>query len=238
MPNIFKKLIGGGGGGIVKEYASAALNQRYAMKRQHDAQDFSAQQYASRYQTTTADMKAAGLNPMLAYQQGAGSAPSGSPAGGGGQADFSAAENETRVASAQEAQIREQTENTKSDTAVKAEEAKNLEVTRQKTIQETENLRQSAEQIKITIEQIRAQIQKNVVEIDKLRTEIATGKATQKQIAAYTALLKEQEYLATTQAALNNQQYAINTPKEKAAGMPTGLGGAIGENVWKVIKGK
>ena len=50
-------------------------------RRQADAAEaantFSAQQFASRYQTTTADMKAAGLNPMLAYTQGGGSPPSG-----------------------------------------------------------------------------------------------------------------------------------------------------------------
>ena len=38
---------------------------------------FSAEQYAKRYQTTVKDMQAAGLSPMLAYSQGAGSAPSG-----------------------------------------------------------------------------------------------------------------------------------------------------------------
>jgi DNA repair exonuclease SbcCD ATPase subunit len=39
---------------------------------------WSAQQYATRYQTTVKDLEAAGLNPMLAYSQGAGTAPTAS----------------------------------------------------------------------------------------------------------------------------------------------------------------
>jgi len=47
-----------------------------------EANAFAAQQYATRYQTTVKDLTAAGLNPMLAYSQGAGSAPSGQQAQG------------------------------------------------------------------------------------------------------------------------------------------------------------
>lgn len=47
-----------------------------AQQNQAAANAFSAQQYATRYQTTVKDLQAAGLNPMLAYGQGAGSAPS------------------------------------------------------------------------------------------------------------------------------------------------------------------
>lgn len=50
-------------------------------ERQADmANNFSQQQFATRYQTTTQDMMAAGLNPMLAYQQGGGAPPTGQQA--------------------------------------------------------------------------------------------------------------------------------------------------------------
>jgi hypothetical protein len=42
----------------------------------NQANAFSAQQFATRYQTTVKDLEAAGLNPMLAYGQGGGSPPS------------------------------------------------------------------------------------------------------------------------------------------------------------------
>ena len=40
---------------------------------------WSAQQFATRYQTTVKDLTAAGLNPMLAYTQGGGSPPTAQP---------------------------------------------------------------------------------------------------------------------------------------------------------------
>jgi hypothetical protein len=43
----------------------------------NQANEFSAQQFATRYQTTVKDMQSAGLSPMLAYSQGGGNAPSG-----------------------------------------------------------------------------------------------------------------------------------------------------------------
>lgn len=43
----------------------------------NQANEFSAQQFANRYQTTVKDMQAAGLNPMLAYSQGASGSPTG-----------------------------------------------------------------------------------------------------------------------------------------------------------------
>ncbi|AYP28828.1 MAG: minor capsid protein [Microviridae sp.] len=59
-------------GGIIGNQASA----REAAKNRQ----FQKKMYKHRYQMTVQDMQKAGLNPALAYQQGAGSAPSGSTA--------------------------------------------------------------------------------------------------------------------------------------------------------------
>lgn len=56
------------------------LDNIFASNRQEDAQSFSAQQYATRYQTQVEDMKKAGINPMLSATSGAGSQPSGAVA--------------------------------------------------------------------------------------------------------------------------------------------------------------
>lgn len=56
--------------------ASGLLGSAFAKDRQEAANEFSAQQFATRYQTTVKDMQAAGLNPMLAYSQGGGTPPS------------------------------------------------------------------------------------------------------------------------------------------------------------------
>jgi len=70
-------------GPIFSAVGGALLDNIFAKDRQEDSQAFSAQQYATRYQTQTKDMIAAGLNPMLAANQGPGSSPSSSPASAG-----------------------------------------------------------------------------------------------------------------------------------------------------------
>lgn len=58
--------------------AKGAKKQNAAALAAAQAQmDFQREMYGSRYQMTMADMKAAGLNPILAYQQGVGSSPGG-----------------------------------------------------------------------------------------------------------------------------------------------------------------
>lgn len=81
MDPITAGLIAGGIGLIGSEMTNqsntdiANSANQAALLRQQEANAWSAQQYATRYQTTVKDLQEAGLNPMLAYGQGPGVAP-------------------------------------------------------------------------------------------------------------------------------------------------------------------
>jgi len=93
------------------------MGNNAAMDRQEQAQEFSAQQFASRYQTTVKDMQAAGLNPMLAYSQGGGTAPTSSAASASSFGDLGSSYVQAKLASAQEANVKADTVNKNAQTA-------------------------------------------------------------------------------------------------------------------------
>ncbi len=102
---------------IIGTVGAGLVNNLFANNRQEDAQAFSAQQYATRYQTQVKDLQAAGLNPMLAYTQGPGSAPTSSAASSSGMGDVGATINASRMNSAQVANVTADTRNKEAQTA-------------------------------------------------------------------------------------------------------------------------
>jgi hypothetical protein len=69
-------MIGGPAGAAVGAGIGSGVDTNQAIADRADSSNaWSASQYANRYQTTVKDLEAAGLNPMLAYSQGAGTAP-------------------------------------------------------------------------------------------------------------------------------------------------------------------
>lgn len=66
---------GAAAGSAISGYLGTQSTNKANAERADAANAWSAQQYATRYQTMTRDLMAAGLNPMLAYSQSAGTAP-------------------------------------------------------------------------------------------------------------------------------------------------------------------
>ena len=164
MFGIDDAIIGSVGGSLL----SGFLNNSAASQRQDSAQTFSAAQYASRYQTTVADMTAAGLNPALAYGGISGSSPTSSAASSAGTPDLGANYNQTRMASAQVANVAADTENKHAQAGlIEAQTAQanataaqshaqvgHIDASIKKMVEETKNIPTEGDRLKFVIQQL------------------------------------------------------------------------------------
>lgn len=171
---------------------AGALNNSAASDRQSTAQDYSAQQYASRYQTTVKDMAAAGLNPMMAYAGIGGSFPTSSAASSSGYGDIGSGYTQAKIASANVANIN-------ADTANKRAQADLI----QSQIGQTNA---SAAQSSASVNQINAQVDKIREEIKNIPYEGNRIRAAAEQLINHGDLMFQQ---GATQRVVREELQAI-----------------------------
>lgn len=191
-------------------------NQAQAEQAQA-ANAFSAQQFATRYQTTTKDMAAAGLNPMLAYSQGGGNAPSGQQAQMTDTVTPAVQTfNQSRMASAQAANIAADTENKaaqgdlyraqaeaqRSSAGSLNQSVEQSKATVNKIDQEIKNLKNTNDQTTAVIRNLGEQYQ-NLVKQGYNMIEIGNQlRATVKNLEAQNDLIGTQQFLTAMQGKL------------------------------------
>jgi hypothetical protein len=188
------------------ELLSGFLGNRAADKRQDDAQAFSADQFARRYQITTEDMKAAGLNPMLAYSQGGGNAPTSSAAsaqsfGSPGTAAVNA-QLQTKMNSAQVANVEADTQNKNEQSAlIRAQTAQAMSSANQadaavtKIGQEVQNLKEQFKNIPLEGDRLRAAVNQLAQQAGLYVEQGMTQTEVRAQLTALAQQLKSQTNL-------------------------------------------
>lgn len=183
--------------------------QQQAAAEQANA--FSAQQYAHRYQTTVEDMKAAGLNPMLAYQQGTGSA---SPTGQFGQFQDTIS---PAVASFQTQNLQESQQEANYGSAANARaNVRLINETVNKTVEETKNLTSTRDQIEATVKNLYQQLQNLQDENANIRTQNDVLRVTAKKILRETGLIESETALNETRNAIGQFERDLKGAEVKA----------------------
>lgn len=227
--------IGGGGLSFFDSWYTNRQNQKNAREQR----EWEKYMYQNRYQMQVQDLKAAGLNPMLAYTQSPGGAPTGATAVAQ-KSDMARVMNESRIASAQEGNIRADTQkkltesaNIEMDTLVKAGMP---EVLASQVRQATA----SAEQSRAMIKQIEVAIPKVVKEIEQIEQKIKLDKSNVllnnsliEMNGVLNGLRVAETYLTGARTRTEGYNADILYPKSRAAESNAAYGGYMMEHIGK-----
>lgn len=203
--------------GVLADIGTNIFGQMMASNRQEDQQQFNAEQATeqraweermsnTQYQRRTADLSAAGLNPMLAYTTGPGSVPAGAAASSG---IASPAGTHSIAAGLQSASM----------IAVNEAQERNIDAQTEKAKAEADEIRARTPTHAVSIEAMKQGIEQSKATVENLIQQTRTGEASAAQIAQQTRNL--QEAIPQIRATVDNLR-----AHTRLAGAQTTLAGA------------
>jgi len=189
------------------------------------------------YQRAVADLKSAGLNPMLAYSKGGATTPSGAQATMTNSAG-SAADSFSRgsLIAEQKSNLTAQTGATNADTALKQAQTRNVDADTLIKGGVPELIAAQVVQAHSSASQSIAMASKLQAEIAKVEHEIANIKSSTARNQAETAAIPYLNGLRAAQTYLTGNQAIILKPKADAASNVGGTIAANAENVSTTAK--
>lgn len=168
------------------------------------ARDWQNQMRATQYQTAVGDMKAAGLNPMLAYQQGGAGTPTGATArGSAAHATQPIPMQNSTLAGLNAAMAAAQIKNVQSQTTVNEKTAEKVEAETPQVIASTGQIKQQTENLKAEMFNIKERMGEIIAHKDLLikqgytQTDLGNLYKAQEELSRVDKMLKTEQITFT-----------------------------------------